>query len=71
MAAVRDDPSARLALAARFYDSTTTIRPYRRATLAFMRWQIRRGVPSTSSARDHPRVHRRALRHARARINQA
>jgi hypothetical protein len=44
VAAVRDDPSARLALAARLYDSTATIRPYRRATLAFMRWQIRRGV---------------------------
>lgn len=45
--AVRDDPSARLALAARFYDSATggrAIRPYRRAELAFMRWQIGRGV---------------------------
>jgi hypothetical protein len=47
VAAVRDDPSARLALAARFYDSTVgsrAIRRYRRAELAFMRWQIRRGV---------------------------
>jgi hypothetical protein len=47
VAAVRDDPSARLALAARFYDSTAgsrAIRRYRRAELAFMRWQISRGV---------------------------
>ncbi len=43
VAAVRDDPPARLALAARFYDSDD-IRRYRRAELAFMRWQIRRGV---------------------------
>ncbi|WP_211231824.1 hypothetical protein [Amycolatopsis balhimycina] len=44
VAAVRDDPAARLALATRFYDSNRAIRPYRRAELAFMRWQIRRGV---------------------------
>jgi hypothetical protein len=43
VAAVRDDPAARLALAARFYDNDA-IRRYRRAELAFMRWQIRRGV---------------------------
>jgi len=44
VAAVRDDPPARLALAAEFYDSDRAIRSYRRAELAFMRWQIRRGV---------------------------
>src|SRR5580704_7992207 len=45
--AVEDDPSARLALAARFYDdrpARDSIRGYRRAELAFMRWQVRRGV---------------------------
>lgn len=47
LAAVRDDPAARLALASGFYDSAAgspAIQPYRRAELAFMRWQIRRGV---------------------------
>ncbi|WP_433366657.1 hypothetical protein ACQPZX_38135 [Actinoplanes sp. CA-142083] len=47
VAAVRDDPAARLALAAGFYDSpagSPGIRPYRRAEVAFMRWQISRGV---------------------------
>jgi hypothetical protein len=47
VAAVRDDPAARLALAAGFYDTpvgSPRIRPYRRAEVAFMRWQIRRGV---------------------------
>jgi hypothetical protein len=43
LATVRDDPPARLALAARFYDRPG-IEPYRRAEVAFMRWQIRRGV---------------------------
>jgi hypothetical protein len=45
--AVQDDPGARLALAARFYDgqpARDSIRGYRRAELAFMRWQVRRGV---------------------------
>ena len=45
--AVEDDPNARLALAARFYDdqpARDSIRGYRRAELAFMRWQVRRGV---------------------------
>ncbi|MBE1488277.1 hypothetical protein [Plantactinospora soyae] len=45
--AVRNDPAARLRLAAQFYDSNSggpTIRPYRRAEIAFMRWQIQRGV---------------------------
>lgn len=47
VAEVRDDPAARLRLAARCYDHRVagrSIRPYRRAEIAFMRWQIRRGV---------------------------
>lgn len=47
VAAVRDDPAQRLALAARFYDARqgrAPIRAYRRAELAFMRWQVSRGV---------------------------
>jgi hypothetical protein len=43
MAAVRDDPVRRLELAARFYDNRpgrASIRPYRRAEMAFMHWQI-------------------------------
>ncbi|MGZ8803876.1 MAG: hypothetical protein ACXWZG_01060 [Microbacterium sp.] len=47
MAAVRDDPRWRLELAARWYDrrpGRASIRPYRRAEVAFMRWQISRGV---------------------------
>ena len=47
VAGVRDDPAARLELASRFYDSPgqiENIRPYRRAEMAFMRWQIGRGV---------------------------
>ncbi|MFI5954559.1 hypothetical protein [Cryptosporangium sp. NPDC051539] len=49
-AAVRDDPHARLALAARYYEKAS-IRSYRRAELAFMHWQLRRGVlaPDTGS----------------------
>jgi hypothetical protein len=46
VAAVRDDPARRLELAARFYDRRTgraSIASYRRAELAFMHWQIRRG----------------------------
>jgi hypothetical protein len=44
---VRDDPDARLALMCRLYagpagDATTHL-PYRRASVAFMRWQLRRG----------------------------
>jgi hypothetical protein len=45
--AVQDDPSARLALATHFYDdqpARDSIRGYRRAEVAFMRWQVRRGV---------------------------
>jgi hypothetical protein len=47
VAAVRHDPALRLRLAGRFYDrqpGRVPIRAYRRAELAFMRWQFRRGV---------------------------
>lgn len=45
---VRDDPDARLALLCRLYtgpdgDATTHL-PYRRAAVAFVRWQLRRGL---------------------------
>jgi hypothetical protein len=56
VAAVRDNPARRLELAARFYDRRAgwpSIRSYRRAELAFMRWQIRRGVLAPPSA-DRP-----------------
>ena len=49
VAAVRDDPAQRLRLAAGFYDQRVggrSIRAYRRAEIAFMRWQIRCGVLS-------------------------
>jgi hypothetical protein len=45
--AVRDDPARRLRLAGSFYDDRpgrAPIRAYRRAELAFMRWQVQRGV---------------------------
>jgi hypothetical protein len=48
VAAVRDDPAARLALMARVFGGPTGRAPrhlpYRRAALSFMRWQARRGV---------------------------
>src|SRR5918995_3308081 len=48
VAAVRDDPSARLALMARVFRGPTGQAPrhlpFRRAALSFMRWQERRGV---------------------------
>jgi hypothetical protein len=47
VAAVRDDPALRLELASRFYDDRpgfASIKAYRRAELAFMRWQVSRGV---------------------------
>ena len=48
VAAVRDDPTARIALVERLYHgpSGTAPRhlPYSRAALSFMRWQLRRGV---------------------------
>ena len=53
VAAARDDPAARLRLACSFYDQRPgghSIRPYRRAEIAFMRWQLRRGVLSPPGA---------------------
>ena len=48
VAAVRDDPAARLALLARTYHGPTGHAPrhlpFRRAALSFMRWQAQRGV---------------------------
>src|SRR5918995_2102332 len=48
VAAVRDDPAARLALMARVFRGPTGQAPrhlpFRRAALSFMRWQERRGV---------------------------
>jgi hypothetical protein len=48
VAAVRDDPAARLALMARVFHGPTGDAPrhlpFRRAALSFMRWQARRGV---------------------------
>ncbi len=48
VAAVRDDPAARLALIARTYHGPTGRAPqhlpFRRAALSFMRWQAHRGV---------------------------
>ena len=53
VAAVRDDPARRLELAGRFYDRRAGrpgIRSYRRAEMAFMRWQISRGVLAAPDA---------------------
>ena len=54
VAAVRDDPAARLALMARVFHGPTGRAPqhlpYRRAALSFMRWQARRGVLSPLDA---------------------
>src|SRR5688572_29562160 len=48
VAAVRDDPSGRLALITRTYHGPTGHAPqhlpFRRAALSFMRWQVQRGV---------------------------
>jgi hypothetical protein len=48
VAAVRDDPAARLALMARLFHGPTGSAPrhlpFRRAAMSFMRWQARRGV---------------------------
>jgi hypothetical protein len=48
VAAVRDDPAARLALIVRTYHGPTGRAPrhlpFRRAALSFMRWQAHRGV---------------------------
>ena len=54
VAAVRDDPAARLALMARVFHGPTGSAPrhlpFRRAALSFMRWQLRRGVLSPLDA---------------------
>ena len=48
VAAVRDDPAARVALIARLFEGPTGRAPrhvpFRRAALSFMRWQTQRGV---------------------------
>lgn len=48
VAAVRDDPGARLRLMGALYEAVPgepeTHLPYRRAALAFMRWELRRGL---------------------------
>jgi hypothetical protein len=48
VAAVRDDPAARLALAMQTYRGPTghapRHRPFRRAAMSFMRWEVERGV---------------------------
>lgn len=52
VAAVRDDPVARLALMAELFDGPTghapRHRPFRRAALSFMRWQAERGLLDAS-----------------------
>ncbi len=53
LAAARDDPAQRLRLACSFYERPVggrSIRAYRRAEIAFMRWQIRRGVLAPPTA---------------------
>jgi hypothetical protein len=58
VAAVRDDPARRLELAGRLYDNRpgrVSIRSYRRAEMAFMRWQANRGC-SLHRPRTDPEV---------------
>jgi hypothetical protein len=53
VAAVRDDQDRRLGLAASFYDDRpgqAPIRAYRRAEMAFMQWQVRRGLLAAPDA---------------------
>ncbi len=54
VAAVRDDPAARLALMARLFRGPTGSAPrhlpFRRAALSFMRWQAQRGVLNSLDA---------------------
>jgi hypothetical protein len=54
VAAVRDDPAGRLALLRASYDgpfgSSPRHRPFRRAALSFMGWELRRGVLAPASA---------------------
>jgi hypothetical protein len=55
VAAVRDDPAGRQALLRASYDgpvgSSPHHRPFRRAALSFMGWELRRGVLAPASAR--------------------
>jgi hypothetical protein len=56
VAAVRDDPARRLRLASSFYDDRPgrpSVRAYRRAEVAFMGWQIHRGLLAPPDA-DRP-----------------
>jgi hypothetical protein len=53
VAVVRDHPARRLRLASRFYDDRpgqAPIRAYRRAEVAFMNWQVRRGLLAAPDA---------------------
>ena len=65
VAAVRDDPAARLALMARLFRGPTgrapRHRPFRRAPLSFMRWQAQRGVLNPLDASPHGSVWWRAM----------
>jgi hypothetical protein len=56
VAAVRDDPEERYRLAKAFYDATSgpEIEGYGRAELAFMRWEIERGVLNAPQERVRP-----------------
>jgi hypothetical protein len=58
VAAVRDDPGARQALLRTSYDgpfgSSPRHRPFRRAALSFMGWELRRGVLAPTSASGSP-----------------
>ena len=65
VAAVRDDPAARLALLARLFHGpighAPRHLPFRRAALSFMRWQARRGVLNPLDASPHGSVWWRAV----------
>ena len=53
VAAVRDDPAGRIALLRATYDAgSSQLRPFRRAALSFIHWELRRGVlaPHAGSA---------------------
>lgn len=60
VAAVRDNPAARLALLARTYHGPTGRAPrhlpFRRAAMSFMRWQADRGVLNPLDASSRQRV---------------
>ena len=64
VAGVRDDPEGRLALMRGLYESSATGNrhlPYRRAAVAFMRWQLRRGVLEPEHAQEPGSAWWRAL----------